>query len=57
MLVLALTILLTFVFYNLTMVNYPEFGELFNLLFLGLTLCFFGIGVFISGLLFGTTDR
>jgi hypothetical protein len=56
-LILAVTILLTFVFYNLTIANYPEFGEIFNLLFLGLTLFFFGIGIFVSGLLLGQSVR
>jgi len=51
--VLAVTIVLSYVFYTQTVAHYPEFGEFFNLLFLGLTAFFGGVGVFISGLLLG----
>ena len=37
--------------------TYPTFGEFYNLLYLGLTLFFFGICVFISGLIFGSSLR
>lgn len=55
--ILALTIILSIVFYNMTVDNYPEFGGFYNLLFLGLTLFFFGVGVFVSALTLGKGIR
>ena len=54
---LALTIIASIIFYSIILEKFPVFGEYYNLLCLGLTLLFFGVGVFLSALMLGRGVR